>query len=211
MRYLLLTMLIASCADTQPPSATPHATDAERAWVDDVMPVMEASCIGCHSVQSVDGIATFYGAVREPCRRVGAVCPAVEVVPGFWSFRYVENPGAAWGLFSTAHESLRIPFFFLVSVAAIGFILWYVKKLENGQRLLLFSLSLVCGGAIGNFIDRVRLGHVIDFVDAGLGTIRFYTFNVADMAVSASVLLLIALSLRSSLAGDGAGDAGDGR
>ena len=58
MRYLLLTILIASCADTQTSTATSHATAAELAWVDTVMPVMEASCISCHSVQSVDGIAT---------------------------------------------------------------------------------------------------------------------------------------------------------
>ena len=58
MRYLLITILIASCASSEPPQSETRTTQAERAWLDEVLPLMEANCISCHSVQSVDGIAT---------------------------------------------------------------------------------------------------------------------------------------------------------
>jgi signal peptidase II len=100
--------------------------------------------------------------------------------------------------------------FALFSIGVMGLIVVFHGR-SPASRYLSVALGLLLGGAIGNFIDRVRHGHVIDFVDAGIGSLRFYTFNVADVAVSASVLLLIALSLRSSLAADGPDDAGDGR
>jgi signal peptidase II len=115
------------------------------------------------------------------------------------------NTGGVFGLFRD-----QAAIFALFSIGVMGLIVVFHGR-SPGSRFLSVTLGLLLGGAVGNFIDRVRLGHVIDFVDAGLGTLRFYTFNVADMAVSASVLLLIALSLRSSLAGDGGSDGDDGR
>jgi signal peptidase II len=115
------------------------------------------------------------------------------------------NTGGVFGLFRD-----QAAVFALFSIAVMGLIVVFHAK-SPSSRYLSVTLGLLLGGAVGNFIDRVRFGSVIDFVDAGLGTLRFYTFNVADTAVSASVLLLIALSLRSSLAGDDGGDAGDGR
>jgi signal peptidase II len=130
----------------------------------------------------------------------------VTVIEGFWRFKYTENAGAAWGLFRDSSASFRIPFFIIVSLAAIGFILWFFKKLEPRQKLLPLAVSLVLGGAIGNLIDRVIMGKVIDFidwylvfdgpVDLGLFTIttgekHWPTFNVADAAISVGVVLLI--------------------
>jgi signal peptidase II len=115
------------------------------------------------------------------------------------------NTGGVFGLFRD-----QAPVFALVSIGVMGLIVVFHGR-SPASRYLSVTLGLLLGGAIGNFIDRVRYGHVIDFVDGGIGTLRFYTFNVADMAVSASVLLLIALSLRASLAGEGRADAGDGR
>jgi len=71
------------------------------------------------------------------------------------------------------------------------------------------TLGLLLGGAIGNAIDRFRLGYVVDFVDGGLGTTRFYTFNLADACISASVVLLLALAVRPSLQGLGTGRSHD--
>jgi len=68
------------------------------------------------------------------------------------------------------------------------------------SRYLTVTLGLLLGGALGNLADRVRLGHVVDFVDAGIGDLRFYTFNVADAAISAAILLLLILAIRPSLA-----------
>ena len=62
------------------------------------------------------------------------------------------------------------------------------------------TLGLLLGGAIGNAIDRLRFNHVVDFVDAGIGDLRFYTFNVADSCISAAVLLLLLMAIRPRLA-----------
>jgi signal peptidase II len=108
------------------------------------------------------------------------------------------NTGGLFGLFRD-----QAPVFAAFSVGVMALIVLFHAR-STASRYVSVTLGLLLGGAIGNFIDRVRLGHVIDFVDGGLGSTRFYTFNVADMAVTAAVLLLLALSVRSSLAGDGA-------
>jgi signal peptidase II len=77
-----------------------------------------------------------------------------------------------------------------------------------GRNLLLtIALGLLLGGALGNFGDRVRLGYVVDFVDMGIGAWRFYTYNVADAAITVSILSLIGLSLFPGLARRLDGDA----
>lgn len=106
------------------------------------------------------------------------------------AFTFVRNPGAAWGLFASAPESFRRPFFFFVSTAAIGFIVLLYLRVHRDQRLLMIALSLVLGGAVGNFVDRVRMHWVIDFVDFRFGSFRWPTFNVADVAISVGVALL---------------------
>ena len=104
------------------------------------------------------------------------------------------NMGALFGLFQG-----QAPVFAALSLAAIGVIAWYHGR--SGDSLLAsLALGLLLGGALGNFTDRLRLGYVVDFVDAGLGTTRWWTFNVADAAISAAILLLIVLALRPARA-----------
>lgn len=143
--------------------------------------------------------SAFYGEVKGPCDSFSARCPTVEVVDGFWNWRYVENPGAAWGLFSKASDAVRVPFFLLVSIAAMIFIASFVRKLEPGQVLLLVSLSLVFGGALGNFIDRLHLNYVIDFIDWYVGNKHWPTFNFADAAITTGVALLVIEWIRDAL------------
>lgn len=99
------------------------------------------------------------------------------------------NTGGLFGLFQ---EQAAI--FAAFSVAVMALIVIVHGRSAPG-RYISVTLGLLLGGAIGNFVDRLTLGHVIDWVDMGLGSWRFYTFNVADMAVTASVLLLIGMSL----------------
>ena len=101
------------------------------------------------------------------------------------------NSGGIFGLFGNTAAILA-----LTSTVVIGLIVVY--QWREGTRSawpLSLALGLLFGGAIGNFIDRVRLGAVIDFVDMGIGSWRFYTFNVADSAISTSLLLLILMGL----------------
>ena len=113
------------------------------------------------------------------------------------------NTGALFGLFRD-----QAPLFAAVSVAVIGLIAWYHGH-SGRSTYLSIALGLLLGGAIGNFIDRFRLGYVVDFVDAGIGNLRWYTFNVADSAISCALALLIAAAVWPSLArSSGASDAG---
>jgi signal peptidase II len=100
------------------------------------------------------------------------------------------------GLFGLLHGQ-ALPFAAL-SLVVIGLIVLYHARSGRSPYLTL-TLGLLLGGAIGNLVDRIRLGYVVDFVDAGIGGLRWYTFNVADAAISFAILLLIAASLRPAL------------
>jgi signal peptidase II len=120
-------------------------------------------------------------------------------IENYWHFRYVENPGAAWGLFGNLPDSVRRPFFHLVSLVALGFILSMYVRLTPEQRGLRWALALVTGGALGNFVDRLLRGYVIDFIDwhwRNQPGLRWPTFNVADAAICVGVGLLLLDSLR---------------
>lgn len=108
-----------------------------------------------------------------------------------------QNDGALFGLFS---DSATL--FGIVSLGVVGLIVWY-HGTSGRNTLLSVALGLLLGGAIGNLIDRFRLGHVVDWVDMGIGDLRFYTFNVADAAITCSLLLLIASAVLTPRASAG--------
>jgi signal peptidase II len=116
------------------------------------------------------------------------------VFENFWHFKYVENPGAAWGFLARVDPSMRVPFFHLVSLAAIVFILYFYRKLKDDQRYLQVALSLVLGGAVGNYIDRLVRNYVIDFIDwhwFQAPNLHWPTFNVADSAICVGVAMMV--------------------
>jgi signal peptidase II len=120
------------------------------------------------------------------------------VVNHFWNLKYVENPGAAWGMFSRQAPWFRVPFFHIVSIIAIGFMSMYIRRLDPSQRLLLVALSLVLGGAVGNYLDRLMRSYVIDFVDWHWfddPRLHWPTFNVADAGICIGVALMIGETL----------------
>jgi signal peptidase II len=119
---------------------------------------------------------------------------SVPVVENFFHLTYVRNKGAAFGIF--ADSAVRVPFLISVSLVASLGILWYLGKLRDSQVLTNFALSLIFGGAVGNLIDRVRFGEVIDFLDAHWYQYHWPAFNVADSAISVGVALLLIDMLR---------------
>lgn len=116
---------------------------------------------------------------------------AVDVIKGCFQLRYVENPGAAWGFLAGANEAFRAPFFVAVSLLAIAFILYFYRKVESDQKVMLVSLSMILGGAVGNFIDRLRRNYVVDFIDWFYKDWHWPTFNIADSAISLGVVLMV--------------------
>jgi signal peptidase II len=107
---------------------------------------------------------------------------------------FSQNSGALFGLFKE-----NAVMFGLVSIAVIALIVVYHSR-TGGSAYMTITLGLLLGGAIGNMLDRLRLGYVVDFVDGGIGAIRWYTFNVADAAISLAIVLLFLAAFRPSLA-----------
>lgn len=119
------------------------------------------------------------------------------VIGGLVHLTYVRNRGAAFGLFSDAELPFQSMLFSVVSLAALAAIALYFVRLPDSSRLARIALSLVIGGALGNLVDRTRLGSVIDFVDVFWGTHHWPAFNVADSAISVGVALLVLEMLRA--------------
>ena len=117
-----------------------------------------------------------------------ALHSSITVIENFFSITYLRNKGAAFGIL--ANSAYRLPFFLMVSGIAVCVIFVVIKKLREDQRLAACSLSLIFSGALGNLIDRVRLGEVIDFLDAHWYDHHWPAFNVADSAICVGVFLL---------------------
>ncbi|MBU6374725.1 MAG: signal peptidase II [Bdellovibrionales bacterium] len=117
---------------------------------------------------------------------------SIPVISSFFNITYVRNTGAAFGFLATAHPSFRVPFFLVIPVIALVVIGYLFRKLPERDVKTALALSLVMGGAIGNLIDRVRLGYVVDFLDFHWKLqAHFPAFNVADSAICVGVALMM--------------------
>lgn len=109
---------------------------------------------------------------------------SIPVIPGFFHITYIRNPGAAFGFLAGAPPLFRSLFFLSVALLAIGLILYYLYHYPERPRLFTVALAGICAGALGNLIDRVRLGEVIDFFDVFIGRAHWPAFNIADSAIT---------------------------
>lgn len=137
----------------------------------------------CRPVEEYHGMAS--------CMRPANV---VHVVDGFFALRYVENKGAAWGIGRGLSSGVRSFIFVGISALAILFLLYFMHRTPRKQRMLLFALAGVLGGAIGNLVDRIRYGYVVDFIEWYIGDFHgkwhWPTFNIADAAIVIGIALL---------------------
>lgn len=111
----------------------------------------------------------------------------IAVIPGFFNLTHVLNPGGAFGLFAQQGAMVRVMFFLVFSLVAVGLILYLYVGIPETHPMLANGLSLIFGGAVGNLIDRVRMGKVIDFLDVYVGDLHWPAFNVADSAICVGV------------------------
>ena len=116
----------------------------------------------------------------------------IEVIPGFFNIVHVGNTGAAWSLFSGQSKLLA-----LLALFTLAAIFFWRESLGLRQRLAQISFGLLCGGIIGNLIDRMQYGHVVDFLDLHFGSYIYPTFNVADSGICVGVAIYLWHSLRS--------------
>lgn len=127
---------------------------------------------------------------------------SVPVIPDIFSITYVRNIGAAFGIFREMSQTFRQAFFLSMPPVAMIIIIFMLKSVPNDDRWQVFSLSLIFGGAIGNYIDRLRYGYVVDFLDFHWKEVWSYpAFNIADSAIVCGVgLLLIMMTIRDRAA-----------
>jgi len=152
----------------------------------------EVGAIARRFVETPDGERLRANQVLQAGERLRVTYRKVTVVPDYFELEYTRNPGAAFGLLSRANSPWRIPFFIAVSVIAIVVILVMLRGVDRSQQLTIWALSLIAGGAIGNFVDRLLYGWVIDFIVwKYTDEYRWPTFNVADAFISTGVGLLV--------------------
>ena len=118
------------------------------------------------------------------------------LIDGFFSIVHVRNPGAAFGFLAAAPPLFRSLFFLAVTVAAIALILHYLRASRIEEPSLVSALALILAGAVGNLIDRIRFGEVVDFLDVYIGSYHWPAFNVADSAITVGAGVLMAALLR---------------
>lgn len=113
---------------------------------------------------------------------------SITVVENFFNITYIRNKGAAFGFLADA--AFRVPFFSVISIVAIVVILQLIRKLRPEQTASVIPLAMILSGAMGNLIDRLRLGEVIDFLDFHWYQHHWPAFNVADSAICVGVFIL---------------------
>ncbi len=112
----------------------------------------------------------------------------IIVVPGFFNLTHIRNKGAAFGILSNLPEFWRGAFFITVTIVAVAAIITLIVKTH--ERLSVYAFSLIAGGALGNVVDRIRYGEVVDFIQWYVKSYYWPSFNVADSAVTVGVVLL---------------------
>ena len=122
---------------------------------------------------------------------------SIPVIDGFFNLTYVRNTGAAFGIFAGSVEIFRRPFLIAVSIVASGFIVVMLRRLPDKEKGLTTALAFILGGAVGNLIDRVVYGEVIDFLDCFWGNYHWPAFNLADSFITVGVLLALYILLRA--------------
>ncbi|RUM48043.1 MAG: signal peptidase II [Desulfocapsa sp.] len=124
-----------------------------------------------------------------------ALYDSLVIVPGLFNLTFLRNTGAAFGMFA-GHPAWWRQFFFIgVAAIALLVIIWMLRKLAQRNHLYIYSLALIAGGAVGNLIDRIRYGSVIDFLDVYIGTHHWPAFNVADSAITMGVAFFVLIQV----------------
>lgn len=116
---------------------------------------------------------------------------SVVVIENFFSLTYIRNPGAAFGFLADQAAGFRSVFFFTISALALALLTFFLIQTPEEDTSGLIGISLLFGGAVGNLLDRIRLGEVVDFLDFYVGEFHWPAFNVADSAITIGISMLM--------------------
>lgn len=114
-----------------------------------------------------------------------------SVIPGFFDIVHILNRGAAFGFLNRTDIDWQRPFFIAVSILAMGLIAALARSKDDDGPFYVYGLGLILGGALGNLLDRIRLGVVVDFLDFYVGGWHWPAFNVADMGITVGAAALL--------------------
>ena len=116
---------------------------------------------------------------------------SIPVIDNLFSLTYIRNTGAAFGFLAGSAAAFRLPFLIVFSLVAIGFVVAMLRRLPDQETGLITALAFILGGAIGNLIDRLAYGEVIDFLDFYWGRYHWPAFNVADSFITTGVAITV--------------------
>jgi signal peptidase II len=116
---------------------------------------------------------------------------SIPIIKGLFSFTYIKNPGAAFGMLASSPDYIRTPLFFALPVIACVWLMYLVWSTRNTNFLHCLAYSLIFAGAVGNLIDRFSMNYVVDFLDFYIGKNHFPAFNIADSVITIAAILLI--------------------
>ena len=156
-------------------------------------------CSRWHLLGWVSGLVLVLDqATKLHIHRTFALYESRPVVENFFNLTYVRNSGSAFGLLARHDPEILRIFFPVVTVLAVVLLVWYLSRVPASQTLTLWGICLVMGGAVGNGIDRFRIGQVIDFLDVHWYEVYHWpAFNVADSSICVGVGLLLLDAFRS--------------
>lgn len=118
-----------------------------------------------------------------------------RIIPGFFNLTHIRNRGVIFGFFSQSGSQVLYILLTLVSLAALGLVVYYFFKTPVSDRFMKVSLSLILAGALGNLTDRVLRGYVVDFLDFYIKNWHWPSFNIADASITTGAFLLIFILL----------------
>ncbi len=187
--------LVATSTEAYDGKAEPTPTPAPPSWalLGWVATVSLVADVGTKAWAHA-ALAGWDGVRRNPKKWV--------LIDGFFAFTFAQNPGGAWSFLRGWPDGVRRPFFLFVSASASVLLVAVYRRLHATQRSLAVGLALALGGALGNLVDRMRYGWVIDFIDVyvrwGGREHHWPTFNVADIAIVVGVVLMVREAARAA-------------
>ncbi len=122
----------------------------------------------------------------------------IEIIPNFFDLTYVQNSGIAFGLFRESSWAGKSFLLSVIAVVTMAVVVYYTRKIPRDKKYVHTALALILGGILGNLFDRIRDGYVIDFLDLHWYEYYWPTFNIADSAITVSMVLLTIYALKSS-------------
>ena len=119
------------------------------------------------------------------------ITETISIIPNFFRITYLQNTGGAFSILSKS-----LPLLIVLTVVILFIIIWIIKKMSVIDTFNIITYGILIGGILGNFIDRIRLGYVIDFLDFNIGSYHYPVFNIADIMIVVSCIILIIKNIK---------------